>query len=97
MFPTATDHGYPLVRKRRVTALEGRDLGFGAPPKSIDSRLWRIRLRGFAGDESGTQAIEVLLIFVAVVVPCFAAALLLQQVFFEYLEVTTIFVTSPFF
>ena len=51
----------------------------------------------FQQDETGTQPIEVLLIFVSILVPCFIAILLLQEVLFEYLEVTTILVTSPFF
>ena len=54
-------------------------------------------LRDFDADESGTQTLEVLMIFVAVLVPCFAATLLLEDVLLEYLEVTTILVTSPFF
>lgn len=55
------------------------------------------QLRALASDESGTQSIEVLLIFGTVLVPCFAAILLLQEVLWEYLEVETLILTSPFF
>ena len=58
---------------------------------------WRDRWRRFAVAEEGTQAIEVLLIFTAVIVPCFASILLLQEVLYEYVEVETILLTSPFF
>lgn len=70
-------------------------------PKTADppepAITWRSRLRRFAAAEEGTQAIEVLLIFTAVIVPCFASILLLQGVLYEYVEVETILLTSPFF
>jgi Flp pilus assembly pilin Flp len=56
------------------------------------------RLRSFLVDaEEGTQAIEYLLIFAFVVVPCFWAILLLQAVLREVLGFETVLLTSPFF
>lgn len=63
----------------------------------LDQARWRRRWRRFLHAEEGTQAIEVLLIFTAVLIPCFASILLLQEVLFEYVEVTTVILTSPFF
>ena len=57
----------------------------------------RTRLRRFAADETGTQSIEVLLIVATVLVPCFFAILLMQEVLWEVVEVTTVVLTSPFF
>ena len=62
-----------------------------------ESAGWKARWRQFAGAEDGTQSIEVLLIFVAILIPCFASILLMQEVLYEYIEVETIILTSPFF
>lgn len=58
---------------------------------------WRWRCASFLDAEEGAQTIEVLLIFVSIIVPCFASSLLLQEVLCEYLEVEIIILTSPFF
>jgi len=56
------------------------------------------RLRSFLmHEEGGTQAIEYLLIFAFVVVPCFWAILLLEEVLREVLGFETVLLTSPFF
>ena len=58
---------------------------------------WWRRCRRLGTAEEGAQAIEVMLIFGLVVIPCFGAVLLLQEVLCEYLEVETTILTSPFF
>lgn len=50
-----------------------------------------------ASEEEGTQAIEHLLLFLFAVVPCFVAILMIQDVLREYIELTVVVVTSPFF
>ena len=73
----------PLFRRAASREDAGRPAG----------RLW-----GFlAHSEEGTQAIEYLLIFAFVVVPCFGAILLLQEVLREVLGFETVLLTSPFF
>ena len=65
--------------------------------KKAKCGVWSRAFLRLAADEAGTQPIEVLLIFATVLVPCFLSILLLQEVLWEYIEVETILITSPFF